>query len=353
MDISSYISELLFEHDCVIIPNFGGFICNYRPADIHPVLNTISPPSKAISFNRNLQSNDGLLVNYISNAQNISFDAAIGVVSNWVSSSKNLLKKQEEVLLQKIGKFANDIEGNLQFAPIEEVNYLKTSFGLRTIIVEPVLRGKQIDFTEKFKQETKHQVLPKRVWSIAATVLLLISLVALAELMWIGVEIKPLHLDEAGVFSFINTNIFKAPEPEIKLMPIEVVDTIAVVQEPVVDSSTIVVGDNNNNGSNVVGDNTNNGNNGNKTEPVKEDTYTPPTTNGHTYYVIIGAFTEDKNIEAAKQRLQQKFPDSIILVQKGNRLTKLGYSVGNNFWRAKEQLSAAQSEDYSFWLLKK
>ena len=100
----------------------------------------------------------------------------------------------------------------------------------------------------------------------------------------------------------------------------------------------------------VVGDNTNNGN---KTEPVKEDTYTPPTNNGHTYYVIIGAFAEDKNIEAAKQRLQQKFPDSIILVQKGNRLTKLGYSVGNNFWRAKEQLSAAQSEDSTFWLLKK
>jgi len=48
MDISSYISELLFEHDCVIIPNFGGFICNYKPADIHPIQNTVSPPAKAI-----------------------------------------------------------------------------------------------------------------------------------------------------------------------------------------------------------------------------------------------------------------------------------------------------------------
>ena len=204
MDISSYISELLFEHDCVIIPNFGGFICNYKPADIHPIQNTISPPGKAVSFNRNLQSNDGLLINHVAKTLGVSFDAAAELVGNWVTSSKHLLKKKEDLFLKKIGKFSNDFEGNLQFAPSEEVNYLKTSFGLRTITVEPIIRHKQIDYTEKFKYETKSATTnPRRVWSIAASVLLVVCLVALAELMWMGAEIKPTHTDQAGICSLI------------------------------------------------------------------------------------------------------------------------------------------------------
>lgn len=335
MDISSYISELLFEHDCVIIPNFGGFICNYRPADIHPVLNLIAPPSKAVSFNRNLQSNDGLLVNYISNTLGVSFDSATDLVSSWVTSSKHLLQKKEDLFLKKVGKFSADFEGNVQFAPTEDVNYLKTSFGLRTITAEPIIRSKQIDFTEKFKYETKQPVTKRRAWSIAASVLLIVSLVVFAELLWMGAEIKPLHVDEAGICSLF-THIFKAPAPEVEVTPVPVEiknepvvnTTPPVAVQPVIDTIATI---------------------------VKEDNYTPPTPalGEHTYYIVIGAFAEEKNIEAAKLRLQQKFPDSIILVERTNRLTKLGYSVGSNFSHAKEELATAQAEDSNFWLLKK
>ncbi len=337
MDISSYISELLFEHDCVIIPNFGGFICNYKPADIHPVLNTVSPPSKAISFNKNLQSNDGLLVNHISNTLGISFGAATDLASNWVGSSKNLLKKNEDLLLKKIGKFSNDIEGNLQFTPVEDVNYLKTSFGLRTLTVEPILRGKEIAFTEKFKQETKQPVAKRRAWSIAASVLLVVSLVVFAELMWMGVKVNPVQIDEAGICSLF-INIFKPARPEVTPVPVETKDapvvstTIPGTTQPVADTIT-----------------------GTLPAVVKEDVYTPPTPapGEHTYYIVIGAFAEEKNVEAAKLRLQQRFPDSVILVEKTSRLTKLGYSVGSNYSRAKQELTTAQAEDANFWLLKK
>jgi hypothetical protein len=333
MDISSYISELLFEHDCVIIPNFGGFICNYKPADIHPIQNTVSPPAKAISFNRNLQTNDGLLVNYIANTQSISFDTAADLVTGWVSSSKNLLKKKEDLFLKKIGKFSTDFEGNLQFAPTEEVNYLKTSFALRTITAEPIIRTKQIDFTEKFKYETKQAAAsPRRVWSIAASVLLVVTLVALAELMWMGSAIKPIQIDQAGICSLF-TNIFKAPQVEV---PVETKNTTAAIdttvneEVEVVDSLPIV-------------------------EPLSnpEIITTEPIAGAHTYYIVIGAFTEEKNIEAAKLRLQQKFSDSVILEERVGRLTKLGYSAGSNFSRAKEELATAQAEDASYWLLKK
>ena len=34
IDVTAYIKELLFKHDCVILPDFGGFIGNYTPAGI-------------------------------------------------------------------------------------------------------------------------------------------------------------------------------------------------------------------------------------------------------------------------------------------------------------------------------
>lgn len=345
MDISSYISELLFEHDCVIIPNFGGFICNYKAADIHPVLNTISPPCKAISFNRNLQSNDGLLINHIARAQHISFDSAFEIVNNWVSSSKHLLKKKEDLYLTRVGKFSNDFEGNLQFAPASEVNYLKTSFGLRTLTVEPIVREKQIDFTEKFKYETKTTATPRRVWSIAASVLLVVCLIALAELMWMGSTVNTGHIDQAGICSLLTHPFSRNTQPEITPAPVPVEHTTVTVADTT-SSAQVVVDTTLTAAMDITPPADEN------TTPV-EPTTTKTPTSGHTYYIVIGAFTEQKNIEAAKERLQAKYPDSVILVEKAGRLTKLGYSVGGNFYKAKEELATAQVEDSSYWLLKK
>ncbi len=346
MDISTFISDLLLEHDCVIIPGFGGFICSYKPAQIHPVLHTVSPPSKAVSFNRNLKSNDGLLINFIAERGNITFVEAAEVVNRWVNSSRNLLHKHEDVLLRKIGKLHHDVEGNLLFESDESTNYLKASFGLRTLTIEPIMRGKVIDFTEKFQQETKHVATTKKSWRMAAMILLLAGIATIAQLMWTGVEIKRLNLDEASVFSFVN-RVFKAEEPEIKPLPLEIVTPVVASDTAVIENpepvNTEAIAPENNSGtlpqqvSNTVA-------------AAEDNSFTA---SPHTYYVMIGAFAEEKNIEAAKLRLQQKFPDSVILVERGKRLTKLGFSAGNNFYSAKAQLESAQQEDASYWLLKK
>lgn len=352
MDISAYISRLLYDHDCVIIPGLGGFVCNYKPAEIHPIHHTLTPPSKAVSFNRNLKSNDGLLINYISNVANLSFDKAAEMVSNWVSSSIILLKKNDEVVISKVGRLFNDIESNLQFTPDESVNYLKASFGLPVLTVEPIIRGKAIEFTEKFTQETKHVIgRTKGISRAAAILLLLVSLVGIAELMWMGVEIKPLNLDQASVFNFVN-QIFKTPEPELTTLPIELnsdnnitADTFNQITETVIDSPALVV-----NQVPMIEEKQNVATATDEAQPQLAAT----NTYGHTYYVMIGAFAEEKNIEAAVARLQQRFPDSVILVEKGKRLTKLGYSVGGSFHIAVQKLQEAQQEeDSTFWLLKK
>ena len=61
MELSGYIGDLLQKHNCVIVPEFGGFIANYKSAVIDTVNNRINPPSKSVLFNPNLVNNDGLL----------------------------------------------------------------------------------------------------------------------------------------------------------------------------------------------------------------------------------------------------------------------------------------------------
>ena len=69
--VEHYISELLFLHDCVILPNFGGFVGNPQSAKLNKTTGMLSPPSKQILFNANLKTNDGLLITHISNEEGI------------------------------------------------------------------------------------------------------------------------------------------------------------------------------------------------------------------------------------------------------------------------------------------
>ena len=72
MQLSDHIRTLLRDHDCVIIPDFGGLIAEYAPAHIHPVRHTLAPPAKHVAFNQSLTRNDGLLVDALSGALHVT-----------------------------------------------------------------------------------------------------------------------------------------------------------------------------------------------------------------------------------------------------------------------------------------
>jgi hypothetical protein len=130
VDITAFIRELLFGHDCVIIPGFGGFIGNYTPARINKSTGTFYPPVKQISFNRNLNHNDGLLIGRVSLSGKINYGDARSLVEDFVTGVRKRLEKGEKVVFDNIGSFLNNNEGNLQFEPDQSVNYHLDSYGL-------------------------------------------------------------------------------------------------------------------------------------------------------------------------------------------------------------------------------
>ncbi len=141
IDVAAYISQLLFEHDCVIIPGFGGFITNYQPATIDYAQGFLHPPTKSITFNQNLTLNDGLLINYIARKEFVGYDEARMVVEDYAKDCKKKLGRKEILPIPNVGKLYKDIELKLQFLP-DATNFRTESFGLPKLQYYPILRTK-------------------------------------------------------------------------------------------------------------------------------------------------------------------------------------------------------------------
>jgi len=141
-NMKNYIQELLYEHNSVIIPAFGGFTAGYKPASIDHVQGVIFPPSKDLKFNRYLTINDGVLVQHICEAKGWTRQEAEQAIKDWVAEMKTSLDRREMLEFPSVGRLYLDYEGNFQFLQ-DNTNYNRTSFGLPTVGFYPVTRNRQ------------------------------------------------------------------------------------------------------------------------------------------------------------------------------------------------------------------
>jgi hypothetical protein len=180
VDVTAFIRELLFGHDCVIVPGFGGFIGNYTSARIDRPNGTFYPPLKQISFNINLNHNDGLLVGKISVSANLNYGDARNLVEEFVSAIRRKLEKGEKVVFENIGSFIYNHEGNLQFEPDKSANYCLDSYGLEPFHCSP-LEG--YDVRKRISRHinrdpVKQAAVRKVIWRAAVIIPLLALIVA-------------------------------------------------------------------------------------------------------------------------------------------------------------------------------
>lgn len=128
-----YIEQLLYLHDCVIIPNFGGFIGVHASASIDEKTGNITPPSKHIVFNKYLQQNDGLLINWISRKDEIPYEKAERRLTLFQEELKIRLNQKQQIDFGKIGIFSTDKRFNIIFTPSNH-NFLIEAIGMQTLI---------------------------------------------------------------------------------------------------------------------------------------------------------------------------------------------------------------------------
>jgi hypothetical protein len=158
MQISQYISELLFRYDCVVVPGFGAFLSERVSAKIDKSSGEFFPPCKRISFNTQLKSNDGLLANHISLVEEITYENAISKIKKQVDYAIKSLENSETIEFPNIGSLTNSKKGKITFEPTNKNNFLKDSFGLSAFISPTVTReNKKLSNKPTIALKTKKQ----------------------------------------------------------------------------------------------------------------------------------------------------------------------------------------------------
>ncbi|MGD1846262.1 MAG: SPOR domain-containing protein [Salibacteraceae bacterium] len=147
--IDSYIYELLFEHDCVIIPGFGGLVANPAPAKLDRLQHRFRPPSKEIGFNRNLKQNDGLLANHLAASFDIGYQEALKAVDAYVQHINEELRTTGTFQIGQVGTLFFDQEKNYRFEPDTRTNFRLDSFGLGAFHSLPVQEAVLLVASEK------------------------------------------------------------------------------------------------------------------------------------------------------------------------------------------------------------
>ena len=132
MNLANYICDLLYRYECVIVPQFGGFVTNEKSARLDKSRETLYPPYKQITFNGHLKNNDGLLANYIASVDKISYDCALNYIKFEIESWMEKLR-DEDLNLNGLGTFSWT-DGKLHFEPQKKTNYLLSSFGLSSVL---------------------------------------------------------------------------------------------------------------------------------------------------------------------------------------------------------------------------
>jgi len=140
--IDQHIFELLFQHDCVILSDFGGFVANYVSAKVDENTRCIFPPAKTVIFNKYLTNNDGLLAHKIIANNSISYEQALIDISRFVGEIKAALSISKRFEIDKVGVLFLDPENNICFKP-SSTNFLINSFGLPIVKAIPIEREKE------------------------------------------------------------------------------------------------------------------------------------------------------------------------------------------------------------------
>jgi nucleoid DNA-binding protein len=267
---------LLFSHDCVIVPGFGGFIGNYTPARIDKNTSTFYPPVKKISFNRNLNHNDGLLVGRVSEFSKVNYGDARNIVDEFVTALRKKLEKGEKIVFDHIGSFTNNQEGNVQFEPESNVNYHLDSYGLESFQFPP-LEG--YDVRKRIarhidKEPVRRSSMRKILWRAAVIIPLLAAVVAVSlKTDFLKSKVETTTLNPLATAEFENNK--KAVEETIATTP---VNTDENIKKP----------ENNTTLSSVP------------------ETVTPEVKDENVYCLIAGSFKSQENAEIQAGMLKEE-----------------------------------------------
>jgi hypothetical protein len=226
--VADYLKKLLYQYDCIVVPELGGFLLHDVPATYVENSSLFFPPRKKIAFNASLKLDDGLLVSYMMLHDQRSREEVLQHIRSFVDTLKGQIRQAGSYTIEGIGLFSENEEGKLQFDPELRHNFQGESYGLQPVSVrlQPVTHVDEestpiIPIGEPAAPGQPSTVHPEKKAAIyqpyltwAATILLVGSL---GVMSYLTVQRSPGQAtSNLNPFDFLLTRQAEAPAPEEK-----------------------------------------------------------------------------------------------------------------------------------------
>lgn len=350
--ITRHIADLLYYHDCVIVPGLGGFIKAYRPAQIVHARHEFHPPSATIAFNAGLSVNDGLLANHIASVQNTSYREALYEIKQWVNTCLDSVTKNDKVNLDGIGEFFLNASGKLEFSPSLQVNFNTDSFGLpvftaktaanKSFVVPEIQTNKHSN-----KRIKLHRLIPETLkW--AAVLAPFVAFVLWGSLN--GNIIENYVHNYTGMYSWVRSTPGKTAPVKAVTNAVKAAETPKnTIESP----ASILAGENISFNPGMVSYTELDKNNIVIAEPAPLNV-TEVIAGDENYFIIGGAFRDQNNALNLVTTLREQGYPAAVVDTTNSGLYIVSLKGFNNYSEASDQISEIKRSGFpSSWILKK
>ncbi len=130
IELDRHLEILLLSNDCVIVPNFGGFMAHHIEARKDGADGMLLPPARSIGFNPKLTINDSLLAQSYVESYDISYPEALVRIGDEVRELRQHLENDGSYELHGIGVITLNGEGHYVFEPCEAGVLTPSLYGL-------------------------------------------------------------------------------------------------------------------------------------------------------------------------------------------------------------------------------
>lgn len=146
-ELAKHIEKLLLDNDCVIVPDLGGFIAYYQPAQYVEDEALFLSPYRSVGFNPQLIMNDGLLVQSYMQTHHTDYPDASREIAYEVNELKEKLYQDGMVDLPGIGCLYYTIRDAYDFKPNLNGILSPSMYALDSFLIKP-LEPEQVDDCE-------------------------------------------------------------------------------------------------------------------------------------------------------------------------------------------------------------
>jgi hypothetical protein len=347
-NLGKYINELLSEHDCVIIPGFGGFVARPVSAQFSKAGNMLLPPGKSLVFNKNLSNNDGLLAGYVMEKEGLPYKDAITKIDRLIFEAKKTLESGKRLELENTGLLYYSPENILLFEPSLSKTHEINSFGL--VAVNAVKLIKEEDTKIPIEKELAYRGLDVKTAKNTKT-LMRISVVVSSVLLFsflILFSAKQLPISKA----LASLNPFVSKESSYKPGNYNLGKLLSANDKKaageVKNSITFKVAENSTRTFIVVADTANT----DKTSVIKNTKLT----SGNnlfkgSFQIVVGCFAIEKNAHKLIKQLQTKNIEAGISGQNARGLYVVSVAGFNSESLAREKLNQVKQDFPSAWIM--